>query len=63
MRSMSFAHVPVFLPPYLLAAVVVLQVRAWVCVLLIVMMRLLNLAVPVLYKKVGWQEGSTVYVQ
>ncbi|KAI3430799.1 hypothetical protein D9Q98_009211 [Chlorella vulgaris] len=29
-----------------------LQVRAWVCVVLIVIMRLLNLAVPILYKKV-----------
>ncbi|EFN52666.1 hypothetical protein CHLNCDRAFT_58798 [Chlorella variabilis] len=29
-----------------------LQIRAWVCVLLIVMLRLLNLAVPILYKKV-----------
>ena len=28
------------------------QVRAWVCVVLVVVMRLLNLAVPILYKKV-----------
>ena len=30
-----------------------LQVRAWICVGLIVVLRLLNLAVPILYKKVG----------
>lgn len=30
----------------------VLQVRAWICVGLIVVLRLLNLAVPILYKKV-----------
>ncbi len=33
------------------------QIRAWICVALIVVLRLLNLAVPILYKKVrllGW---------
>lgn len=36
-----------------LSAHPVLQVRAWICVGLIVVLRLLNLAVPILYKKVG----------
>lgn len=34
-------------------AAAAVQVRAWVCVVLIVIMRLLNLAVPILYKKVS----------
>lgn len=40
------------LPPPLPRLPTLLQIRAWVCVLLIVMLRLLNLAVPILYKKV-----------
>lgn len=36
------------------------QVRAWICVALIVVLRLLNLAVPILYKKV--RRGSLVAV-
>lgn len=41
---------------------VTLQLRAWVCVGLVVLLRLLNLAVPVLYKKVGAGGGGPVPV-
>lgn len=38
-------------PPATLHAAARPQVRAWVCVALVVVLRLLNLAVPILYKK------------